>query len=179
MAINSTDHYLDFEKPIFEIERRIDELKHLSSDRSIDLGSELKDLGKKLTKLKKETYQDLTAWQRVQVARHPKRPYTLDYIHYLTKDFIELRGDRHFSDDRAIVAGLAEFRGRNVCVMGHQKGRDTKENLLRSFGSAHPEGYRKAMRLMQLAEKFSLPVIALIDTPGAYPCHRCISCGGD
>ena len=117
----------------------------------------------------RKVFEHLTPWQRVQVARHPLRPYTLDYVHYLMKGFLELHGDRHFSDDRAIVTGLACFRGSNVCVVGHQKGRDTKENLMRSFGSAHPEGYRKAIRVMRIAERFSLPIVSFVDTPGAYP----------
>lgn len=160
---------LDFEKPIIELERKIDELRKLSSERKMNLSGEIRRLEEKLEKLKKEIYENLTPWQRVQIARHPKRPYTLDYINIITTDFIELHGDRNFSDDKAMIAGLTKINGSKVCIIGHQKGRDTKENLERNFGSAHPEGYRKAMRLMKLAEKFKLPIICFIDTPGAYP----------
>ncbi|MFH1655215.1 MAG: acetyl-CoA carboxylase carboxyltransferase subunit alpha [Candidatus Omnitrophota bacterium] len=160
---------LDFEKPITELERKIEELKSFTSDKKIDLKSEIKKLETKLARLKKKTYDNLTAWQRVQIARHPARPYTQDYINMLMTDFIELHGDRLFADDQAIIGGLAEFDGKKIMVMGHQKGRDTKENLKRNFGCAHPEGYRKSLRLMQLAEKFNLPIVTLIDTPGAYP----------
>jgi acetyl-CoA carboxylase carboxyl transferase subunit alpha len=160
---------LDFEKPVIELERKIEELRKLSSAEKMDLSGEIKKLEGKLEKLKKEVYENLTPWQRVQIARYPKRPYTLDYISIIMTDFIELHGDRTFSDDRAIVAGFAEIDGNKVCVIGQQKGKDTKENLERNFGSAHPEGYRKAIRVMKLAEKFELPVICFIDTPGAYP----------
>ncbi len=159
---------LPFERPIVELEKMILEMKAKSSE-GIDLSDEIQSAEKKLEKEVRKVFEHLTPWQRVQVARHPLRPYTLDYIHYLMDEFSELHGDRHFSDDRAIVGGLAQFRKMNICVIGHQKGRDTKENLMRSFGSAHPEGYRKAMRLMELAEKFSLPIISFVDTPGAYP----------
>ena len=160
---------LPFERPIVELEKRIQELK-VSNREGIDLSGEIRSAEKKLEKATQEIFDNLTPWQRVQVARHPLRPYTLDYIRYFTKDFTELHGDRYFSDDRAIVAGLAQWEGKTkVAIVGHQKGRDTKENLLRSFGSAHPEGYRKALRIMKLAEKFSIPVISFIDTPGAYP----------
>jgi len=160
---------LPFERPIVELEKKIDELRNFSED-GIDLSGEIKSVEKKLEKAIKEIFDQLTPWQRVQVARHPLRPYTLDYIHYLTEDFVELHGDRYFSDDRAIVTGFAKWGGtRPICVIGHQKGRDTKENLMRSFGSAHPEGYRKAMRIMRLAEKFKTPILCFIDTPGAYP----------
>ncbi len=159
---------LPFEKPIVELERKIEELRALSKD-GIDLTGEIKNLEKKLNTLKEEIFSNLGPWQIVQVARHPLRPYTLDYIHHITEDFVEIYGDRLFSDDKAIVGGLARINGRRVVIIGHQKGRDTKENLLRSFGSAHPEGYRKAMRIMKTAEKFSLPIICLVDTPGAYP----------
>ncbi len=163
------DTCLPFERPVIELEKRIQELK-ASSQEGIDLSGEIRSAEKKLEKALKEIFDSLTPWQRVQVARHPLRPYTLDYIHYLMEDFIELHGDRHFSDDRAIVAGFAKWEGKEkMAVVGHQKGRDTKENLLRSFGSAHPEGYRKAMRIMKQAEKFSIPVLSFIDTPGAYP----------
>jgi len=160
---------LDFERPILELERKINELKSLASDGSIDLEEEIKTLEARLEKLKKEVFESLTPWQRVQIARHPKRPYTMDYINMTMVDFIEVHGDRMFSDDKAMVGGFAKIDGEKVLVLGHQKGRDTKENIMRSFGSAHPEGYRKAMRLMELADKFDIPIVAFIDTPGAYP----------
>ncbi|RJO64944.1 MAG: acetyl-CoA carboxylase carboxyltransferase subunit alpha [Candidatus Omnitrophota bacterium] len=160
---------LDFEKPILELEKKIKELKSFISDRKIDLSSELKNLELKLEDLKKATYTALTPWQKVQIARHPQRPYTQDYITIMMKGFLELHGDRIFGDDRAIIGGFAKIDGKKVIVMGHQKGRDTKENISRNFGCAHPEGYRKAFRLMQLAERFDMPVVIFIDTPGAYP----------
>ncbi len=160
---------LEFEQPIIELEKKIDELKSFDSDKAIDLTSEIKKLEEKLIKLKKETYENLTAWQRIQIARHPQRPYTLDYINMITADFIELHGDRLFGDDLALVAGVAKIEDQNILIMGHQKGRDTKENLQRNFGCAHPEGYRKALRFMKLAEKFNLPIVIFVDTPGAYP----------
>lgn len=160
---------LDFEKPIVELEKKIEELKKFGSEKKVDLASEIKKLEDKLDKLKKEVYANLTAWQRVQIARHPKRPYTIDYIQLVLTDFIQLHGDRAFADDLAIIGGLAKLDGRKILVIGHQKGRDTKENISRNFGCAHPEGYRKAIRLMELAEKFNLPILTLIDTPGAYP----------
>ncbi|MCM8775854.1 MAG: acetyl-CoA carboxylase carboxyltransferase subunit alpha [Candidatus Omnitrophica bacterium] len=160
---------LPFERPVVELEKKINELR-AHSQNGIDLSGEIKSLEKKLEKALKDIFDQLTPWQRVQVARHPLRPYTLDYVKYLTEDFIELHGDRHFCDDRAIITGFARWNGKQpVCIVGHQKGRDTKENLLRSFGSAHPEGYRKAIRVMRLAEKFGLPILCFIDTPGAYP----------
>jgi len=160
---------LDFEKPIVELEKKIQDLKHFIADKKIDLSSEVKRLEDKLEHLKKDTYTNLSAWQRVQLARHPQRPYTLDYINLIMSDFIELHGDRLFSDDKAMVCGLAKLDKQKIAIIGHQKGRDTKENLKRNFGCAHPEGYRKALRVMQLAEEFGLPVIVFIDTPGAYP----------
>lgn len=160
---------LPFEQPIAELERTIREMKSHISDSGVDLSNEIKSAEKKLEKEIHRVFENLTPWQRVQVARHPLRPYTLDYIHQIMEDFIEIHGDRHFADDKAIVCGLAKFRGQTICVMGHQKGRDTKENLMRSFGSAHPEGYRKAIRIMRLAEKFGIPIICFVDTPGAYP----------
>jgi len=160
---------LDFEKPIIELEKKIQELGHFISDKKIDLSSEIMRLEDKLEHLRKETYGNLTAWQRVQIARHPQRPYTLDYINMLMSDFIEIHGDRSFADDKAIVCGFAKLGNQKLVVIGHQKGRDTKENLKRNFGCAHPEGYRKALRVMQLAEKFDLPAVIFIDTPGAYP----------
>lgn len=160
---------LDFEKPIVELEKKIQELKSFTSNKKIDLSSEVKKLEEKLEHLKHDTYSNLTSWQRVQLARHPERPYTLDYINMIMTDFIELHGDRIFADDRAIVTGFAKIDQQKIIVMGHQKGRDTKENLKRNFGCAHPEGYRKALKVMQLAEKFNLPIVIFIDTPGAYP----------
>jgi len=160
---------LDFEKPIVELEAKVNELRNFGSSKKINLEPEIKKLEQKLEKMKADIYNNLTDWQRVQIARHPRRPYTLDYIHLLTTDFIELHGDRLFADDLALVGGFAKIDGVKVLMMGHQKGRDTKENVMRNFGCAHPEGYRKALRLMQLAEKFHLPVVILIDTPGAYP----------
>ena len=160
---------LDFEKPIIELEKKIQELKRFIVDKKINLSSELKRLEEKLEYLKKDTYGNLTAWQRVQIARHPQRPYTLDYISMIMSDFVELHGDRSFADDKAIVGGFAKLDNQKIMVIGHQKGRDTKENLKRNFGCAHPEGYRKALRLMQLAEKFGLAIAIFIDTPGAYP----------
>jgi len=159
----------DFEKPIVELEKKIQELRSFISEKKIDLSSEVKKLEEKLEKLRKDTYANLSPWQKVQLARHPLRPYTLDYIGMIMSDFVELHGDRLFSDDKALVCGLAKIEKNKVLVMGHQKGRDTKENLKRNFGCAHPEGYRKALRLMQLAEEFGLPVVIFIDTPGAYP----------
>lgn len=160
---------LDFEKPILELERKIEELKKFTSSQKIDLSSEIKKLEDKLEKLKKEVFENLTPWQRVQIARHPKRPYTLDYINLVMTDFVEVHGDRTFADDKAMVCGFAKVDGEKIVVIGHQKGRDTKENLMRNFGSAHPEGYRKAMRIMKMGEKFSRPIVVFIDTPGAYP----------
>lgn len=160
---------LDFEKPIIELEKKIQELRSFNSGKKVNISSEIKQLEEKLAHLKKETYDNLTAWQKVQIARHPQRPYTLDYIKMIATDFIELHGDRLFSDDKALIAGFAKIDNHKVMVMGHQKGRDTKENLKRNFGCAHPEGYRKALRIMQMAEKFGLPVVIFIDTPGAYP----------
>lgn len=165
MAVNG----LEFEKPIIELEKRIEELKAFASTENIDFSDEIKVLEKKTLESKKRIYQNLTAWQRMQIARHPDRPYTLDYINALMKNFIELHGDRSFADDQAIIGGLASFQDKTVMVIGHQKGRNTKENLNRNFGMPHPEGYRKMLRLMKTAEKFSIPIIAFIDTPGAYP----------
>jgi len=160
---------LDFEKPILDLEKKIQELRNFTTDKKIDLSSEVSRLEEKLERLKRDTYSNLTAWQKVQIARHPQRPYTLDYINIMMSDFMELHGDRGFADDKAMVGGLAKIDNQRVVVIGHQKGRDTKENLKRNFGCAHPEGYRKALRLMQLAEKFDLAVVVFIDTPGAYP----------
>lgn len=160
---------LDFEKPISELEKKIAELKSFTGSKQIDLSSEVKRLEDKLDQLKKQTYSNLSPWQRVQIARHPQRPYTLDYIGMLMNDFLEVHGDRLFADDLALICGFAKINGKKIAVMGHQKGRDTKENLQRNFGCAHPEGYRKALRVMQMAEKFNLPIVIFIDTPGAYP----------
>ena len=160
---------LDFEKPIIELEAKINDLKKIGKTKRIDCGPEIKKIDQKIEKMKNEIYSNLTDWQKVQIARHPNRPYTLDYIHLMTSEFIELHGDRLFADDLALVAGSAKMNGQSVMIMGHQKGRDTSDNIRRNFGCAHPEGYRKAIRLMHLAEKFRLPVVVLIDTPGAYP----------
>jgi len=160
---------LDFERPILELEKKIEELKSFTSREDIDLSGEIKKLEERLKKVKQEVFKNLTPWQRVQIARHPKRLYTLDYIDLLMTDFVEIHGDRLYGDDKAIVGGLAKINGKKIAVIGHQKGKDTRENLLRNFGSAHPEGYRKSMRIMEMAEKFNLPVIIFIDTPGAYP----------
>jgi len=160
---------LGFEKNIKDLEEKIAELRSIGQGSQVDLDEEIKKLQKKLKRLLRDTYSKLTPWQRVQVARHPMRPYTMDYIREMTTDFIELRGDRRYADDKAIVAGLAKFEGMTVAVIGHQKGRSTKENIDRNFGMPHPEGYRKALRVMKLAEKFGFPVLTFIDTPGAYP----------
>ena len=160
---------LDFEKPIFELESKISELKAFDSANNVELNPELSRLEQKLEKMKAKIYNNLSTWQRVQIARHPDRPYTLDYINMMMTDFIELHGDRQFADDMAIITGMAKIDGQKVVIIGHQKGRDTKENVMRNFGCAHPEGYRKAIRVMKLAEKFQLPIVIFIDTPGAYP----------
>ena len=158
---------LEFAKPLLELENRIAELR-ASSD-PLAARDEIAALEERLRRLQQRTYASLTPWQRTQLARHPKRPHTLDYFRLLLEDFVELHGDRLYGDDKAIVGGLARFEGESVVVVGHQKGRDTRENLARNFGMPHPEGYRKALRLMKLAEKFSKPVFTFIDTPGAYP----------
>jgi acetyl-CoA carboxylase carboxyl transferase subunit alpha len=164
-------HYLDFEKPIVELQRKLDELKRHPETHAlrISLDEEVAMIEKKIAETRREIFANLTAWQKVQLARHPKRPYTLDYLKLAFTGFSELHGDRRFSDDRAVVGGFARLDGHKVMVIGTQKGRDTKENILRNFGSAHPEGYRKALRLMQMADKFGLPILTLIDTAGAYP----------
>ncbi len=159
---------LDFEKQIVELENKIEELRKMSS-RRVTLEPEIKRLETKLDRLKNDIYANLSPWQRVQIARHPKRPYTLDYIRLMTDEFLELHGDRLYADDLALVGGFAKIDGQKVMLMGHQKGRDVKESIQRNFGCAHPEGYRKAMRLMRMAAKFHIPIICLIDTPGAYP----------
>lgn len=160
---------LDFETPIFELEKKIEELKNMSSLSEQDMKQELQSLEKKLEKVKSNVYKSLTPPQKVLVARHPHRPYLLDYIKMLFTDFVELHGDRNFRDDPAIIAGMAKFEGEPVVVVGHQKGRNTKENIHRNFGMAHPEGYRKALRIFELAEKYNRPIISFIDTPGAFP----------
>jgi len=162
-------YYLDFEKPIQELEIKIEELKKLSDGSDIDLTQEIKRLNKKLKELKTEVFSNLTPWQKTQIARHPERPYTLDYISIIFEDFIELHGDRRFGDDPAVIAGIGKIDGNPYALVGHQKGRTIKERIYRNFGQAHPEGYRKALRVMKLAEKFSIPVITMIDTPGAFP----------
>ena len=160
---------LEFEKPIVNLERQLAELRDRAADSDIDMSSEMKRIEDKLTKTKTEIYRNLSPWQRVMIARHTQRPFMLDYIEHSFDDFVELHGDRHIGEDEAMPGGFARLEGRRVVVIGHQKGRDTKENLRRNFGSANPEGYRKALRLMRLAEKFQIPVVTLIDTPGAYP----------
>jgi acetyl-CoA carboxylase carboxyl transferase subunit alpha len=161
--------WLDFEKPVLELEQKIEELRGHATERGLDADDELRDLERKADALRREIYAGLTPYQRVQLARHPRRPYALDYIERLFTDWTELHGDRHFGDDPAIVGGPGLFEGRSVMVIGQQKGRDTKENLKRRFGMANPEGYRKALRLMQLADRFRIPIVTLVDTPGAYP----------
>ena len=161
--------YWDFEQPIVELENKINELREFSRNKQVDLSSEIRDLEGKLKNLKREIYSNLTAWQKVQIARHLNRPTTLDYINLLMKDFIELHGDRLYGDDRAIIGGFAKLDDKKLVVIGHQKGKTTEENIERNFGCAHPEGYRKARRIMKLAEKFSLPIVSFVDTPGAYP----------
>ncbi|MEF8732865.1 MAG: acetyl-CoA carboxylase carboxyltransferase subunit alpha [Candidatus Accumulibacter meliphilus] len=161
--------FLDFEQPIADLEGKIEALRFAQDDSAVDISDEISRLEKKSQTLTKDTYAKLSAWQVSQVARHPQRPYTLDYLSLIFTDFEELHGDRAFADDHAIVGGLARFDGQPVMVIGHQKGRDTKEKIARNFGMPRPEGYRKALRLMRLAEKFRIPVLTFIDTPGAYP----------
>ena len=161
--------FLDFEQPIAELETKIDELRYVQAESAVDISDEIAQLGKKSAQLTKDIYSNLTPWQITKIARHPERPYTLDYIAELFTHFVELHGDRHFSDDLSIVGGLARFNGHACMVLGHQKGRDTRERAVRNFGMSKPEGYRKALRLMKTAEKFRLPVFTFVDTPGAYP----------
>ncbi len=161
--------FLDFEQPVADLENKIEQLRFVQDDSALDISEEIGRLQKKSQTLTKEIYAKLTPWQISQVSRHPQRPYTLDYIQSLFTDFEELHGDRVYADDAAIVGGLARFNGQSVMVIGHQKGRDTKERQYRNFGMPRPEGYRKAMRLMRLAEKFGIPILTFIDTPGAYP----------
>ena len=161
--------FLDFEQPIAELEAKIEELRFVQDDSAVDISEEIVRLESKSQTLTKDIYAKLSPWQIAQVARHPQRPYTLDYIQHIFTDFEELHGDRSFADDKAIVGGLARFNGQSCVVIGHQKGRDTKEKIHRNFGMPRPEGYRKALKLMRLAEKFGLPVFTFVDTPGAYP----------
>ncbi|TRZ55647.1 MAG: acetyl-CoA carboxylase carboxyltransferase subunit alpha [Rhodocyclaceae bacterium] len=161
--------FLDFEQPIAELDAKIEALRFAQDDSAVDISEEIGRLESKSQNLTKEIYAKLTPWQIAQVARHPQRPFTLDYVEHMFTDFEELHGDRAFADDNAIVGGLARFNGQSVMIIGHQKGRDTKEKILRNFGMPRPEGYRKALRLMRLAEKFSIPVLTFVDTPGAYP----------
>jgi acetyl-CoA carboxylase carboxyl transferase subunit alpha len=160
---------LDFEKPIAELESKLEDMKQLTQDSDKDVQTAIKALEKKIQELKKETFENLTGWQRVQISRHPDRPYTLDYIYEITTDFIELHGDRTVKDDKAMVGGLGSIDGQTFMLIGQQKGRNTKQRQLRNFGMANPEGYRKALRLMKIAEKFNKPIITFIDTPGAFP----------
>jgi acetyl-CoA carboxylase carboxyl transferase subunit alpha len=160
---------LEFEKPVIELARRIEDMRTFTSKENLEFNEEIVKLTAKLEKLKKEVYGQITPWNKVQIARHPRRPYTLDYVEGLMTDWVEVHGDRAFADDAAIVAGMAKLEGRHVFVVGHQKGRDVKENLRRNFGMPNPEGYRKALRVMQMAEKFGRPVISFVDTMGAFP----------
>ncbi|MFT3816053.1 MAG: acetyl-CoA carboxylase carboxyltransferase subunit alpha [Rubrivivax sp.] len=165
----SKRHFLDFEHPIAELESKIDELRYVQNESAVDISDEIERLSQKSLLLTKDIYSSLSPWQVTQIARHPQRPYTLDYVNEIFTDFQELHGDRHYADDLSIVGGLARFNGQPCMVIGHQKGRDTKERTARNFGMSRPEGYRKALRLMQLAEKFGLPIFTFVDTPGAYP----------
>ena len=158
---------LEFEKPVIELEQKIEEMRKYADN--LDIADEISTLEKKVDQLRESIFSNLTRWQRVQLARHPDRPYTLDYIHLMTEDFVELHGDRLFADDKAIVGGFARLQDQPVMILGHQKGRDTKSNVYRNFGMPNPEGYRKALRLMRLAVKFKRPIVTLLDTPGAYP----------
>ena len=161
--------YLDFEQPIAELESKIEELRYVQNESAVDISEEINQLAKKSQQLTRDIYAELTPWQITKIARHADRPYTLDYVRECFADFVEMHGDRHFADDQSIVGGLARFNGMACMVLGHQKGRDTKERGLRNFGMTKPEGYRKALRLMKTAEKFKLPVFTFVDTPGAYP----------
>jgi acetyl-CoA carboxylase carboxyl transferase subunit alpha len=165
----SKRHFLDFEQPIADLESKIDELRYVQNESAVDISEEIDRLSQKSQQLTRDIYSSLSPWQVTQIARHAQRPYTLDYIEELFTDFQELHGDRTFADDQSIVGGLARFNGQACMVLGHQKGRDTKERGLRNFGMSRPEGYRKALRLMKLAEKFRLPLFTFVDTPGAYP----------
>src|SRR6195952_4090062 len=165
----SKRHFLDFEQPVAELESKIEELRYVQNESAVDISEEIDRLSKKSLLLTKDIYSGLTPWQVTQIARHPQRPYTLDYVNEIFTDFVEMQGDRAFADDQSIVGGLARFNGNPCMVLGHQKGRDTKERAARNFGMSRPEGYRKALRLMKTAEKFKLPVFTFVDTPGAYP----------
>ncbi len=160
---------LEFEKPIVELEAKLNEMIQLAESSNVDVKDDIKSLEKKIQKLKEDTYGNLTRWQKVQLSRHPERPYTLDYIYNLTEDFVELHGDRTVKDDKAMVGGFGNVDGQTVMFIGQQKGRNTKQRQMRNFGMANPEGYRKALRLMRMAEKFNTPIVTLIDTPGAFP----------
>lgn len=166
---NTIGPFFDFEEPVIELEKKILDIKNFSSSEDLEFEENINKMTKDLDKLKKKIYTSLSDWQKVQIAKHPRRPKTLDYINSLTTNFVELHGDRAFSDDPAIVAGMAEFDGQAVCVMGHQKGNNTKESIHRNFGMPLPEGYRKALRVMKMAEKFGKPIICFLDTPGAFP----------
>lgn len=161
--------YLEFEKPIEDLELKVEELRRLSDGKDINLSGEVKKLEKKVREMRTEIFSRLTPWQKTLLARHPDRPYTLDYIGLIAEDFVELHGDRRYADDKSIVGGIGRIRGRSVMIIGHQKGRGTKERIYRNFGQPNPEGYRKALRLMELAEKFKKPIVTLVDTPGAFP----------
>ena len=165
----SKRHFLDFEQPVAELESKIDELRYVQNESAVDISEEIDRLSKKSLLLTKDIYSGLTPWQVTQIARHPQRPYTLDYVAEVFTDFQELHGDRAFADDQSIIGGMARFNGQSCMVIGQQKGRDTKERAARNFGMSRPEGYRKALRLMKLAEKFGMPVFTFVDTPGAYP----------
>jgi acetyl-CoA carboxylase carboxyl transferase subunit alpha len=165
----SKKHFLDFEQSVAELESKIEELRYVQNESAVDISDEIERLSKKSLQLTKDIYSSLTPWQVTQIARHPQRPYTLDYVGEIFTEFHELHGDRHFADDQSIVGGLARFNGQACMVLGHQKGRDTRERGQRNFGMSRPEGYRKALRLMKLAEKFDLPIFTFVDTPGAYP----------
>ena len=165
----SKRHFLDFEQSVADLETKIEELRYVQSESAVDISEEIERLSKKSQQLTKDIYANLSPWQVTQIARHPQRPYTLDYVNEIFTDFQEMHGDRHFADDQSIVGGLARFNGQACMVIGHQKGRDTKERGLRNFGMSRPEGYRKALRLMKTAEKFGFPVFTFVDTPGAYP----------
>lgn len=162
-------NFLDYEQPIAELEAKIDELRYMSNDSDLNITEEIQKLKEKSESLTKSIFSSLTPWQTTQMARHPQRPYTLDYIHRIITDFEELHGDRAYADDTALITGIGRLNGRSVVVIGHQKGRDTKEKILRNFGMPRPEGYRKALRVMKMAERFGMPVLTFIDTPGAYP----------
>lgn len=169
MAKSSTRFMLEFEKPVFELEDKIQEMKEYTATSGVDMAEDIKRLEKKAAELRRQIYSNLSRWQRVQLARHPQRPYTMDYIERITDYFEEIYGDRRFANDNALVSGLAKIDDYSVVIIGQQKGRDTKSNLMRNFGMSNPEGYRKALRVMRLAAKFKKPIITLIDTPGAYP----------